>query len=119
LKKFMIPLINRQVNIYVGPNEWKAWKRRVESMGPIANPELLEKVPDGDSGRTYGSIIWVNMLNRNTLIHELSHFLDCLFSILDSADTEFRAYTTAYIITAVTQWADTEINKEEPGDPPT
>ena len=73
----------------------------MEQMKAEKNP-----YPGKDTGRAGGSWIWVDSKkDTNTLIHELTHFIDDLLIHLNTEDREFKAYLTAWIIDTVLRWA--------------
>lgn len=105
MKTFRVPLIEKILHIYSGKDEWEQFKRASIKAG--AYQESLDAPCPGEgTGRSFGSWIWVQCLSdRETLIHELSHFLDDMMLNLSSSDSEFRAYCTAWVIDTVLTWA--------------
>lgn len=112
IKKFTVPLVDVTFYIYVGANEWKAWKKEVVKQG--ANDNQPEKCPGEGTGRTWCSWIWLNELDGWELVaHELSHFEDELMNHLHTNDTEFRAFLAGWISDTVLSWVNSQKKKLE------
>lgn len=105
MKRFVIPLIDKHLYIYVGESEWKSYYKVVNKEVPDT---LKKPYPGKDSGRAYGSWVWVDVKDRNLLIHELSHFIDDTLDFVDIKDHEFRAYLTAWVIDTVLKWVEND-----------
>ena len=105
MKKFIIPLVDKVFYIYFGEDEWEKFKTITIKEGVDKKMKNAD-CPTENSGRAYGSWIWVYELKDSlTLIHELSHFIDSLMETVKSNDTEFRAYLTGWIIDTVLKWS--------------
>lgn len=113
MKKFCIPIVDKDIYIYVGKEEYVKFIKAIKSEGAVfKDGEEIEDDPSG--GRCYGSWIWYEDLGDiNTIAHELSHFLDNLFATIGSNDTEFRAYVTGYVMEKVLLWSFEQNKKEK------
>ena len=103
MKTFNIPLVDIDFYIYVGEKEWEKFKN--DSITNGAEESRKEVYPGKESGRAGGSWIWFDSKkDTNTIIHELSHFIDDLLKYLRTNDGEFRAYLTGWVIDNVLKW---------------
>lgn len=103
IKRFTIPLIEKNFFIYSGKDEWERFRKITIKEG--ADEELTSPCPKKGSGRCFRGHIWVFTLkDKRILIHELSHLLDDIMLTVGSEDTEFRAYLTEWIMFKVLEW---------------
>ena len=100
MKTFTIPLIGAKLCLYEGQAEYDAWVAEIRRRG--ADMTNLHPPVAKDAGRSYGTWMWVSdKIHRDTLLHEISHFLD---SVMKEYEDEWRAYTAEYIEEAVLNW---------------
>lgn len=106
MKRFTIPLINKYVILYEGPDEWPTFVTTTIRWGVSDNYKDAD-CPGKNEGRSWGSWIWVyNKHDRATVIHELSHTIDRIMEDLRTDDTEFRAHITEWITEKVLNYTE-------------
>lgn len=105
MKTFTVPLIEKRLVIYVGNEEWSKYVRATKADGAEAPLYAHEERP-ANSGMQCGSHVWIeNPQYTPTLIHELMHYVDAVFTHIGTDDREFRASVAEWVITSVLEWA--------------
>ena len=109
MKRIKVPLIEKQVEIYVGLNEYDKWKNQCIKHG-CRDPELFMNMENADvhedSGKTWGGFIWIgDSKNTNTIFHEVQHVISNIQNlIMNDPEEEFSAYIAGYINEKVFEW---------------
>ena len=97
MKEIKIPLVHRSIEIFHGTNEkeYNAFAKIVKQMGgTMFEKKELEDI----GGFTYGSVIYIPMIEEEILFHELSHALNCIFEKLGcEKEDEFKSYIWGYV----------------------
>lgn len=103
MKIIKIPLIDKSLWIWVGPEEWERFKAHANKAG---YEDEGETVPGKGSGKTWGSNIWIyDKTNIDTVYHELQHFLDNVFSYIECGEeSEFKAYIAGCVHEKLFKW---------------
>lgn len=109
MKKFKLPLIEIDIDLYLGEKEFNTYIKRTIAEGAVGEPPSI----DDHDGACYGSYVWIKGFDRNCLFHELEH---CMFAIFQSLraeeEEEFRAYLYGYVFDTVLTWVEKEEKKE-------
>ena len=109
MKRFHVPLIEVTVFVHVGASEWASFLKAVWRKGALKLDRDDVNNPSKSGGRAWGGWLWVSDIqDTNTLMHEVSHVLDNTMGLIDSNDTEFRAYIAGWLISSVLEWRDNE-----------
>lgn len=104
MKRIDIPLVDKSLWIWIGPEEWKKFQKAAAKNKCLSGTD--NPLPEGESGRAWGSDIWVNdKKDINTVFHETQHFLHDLFEYLGcTKETEFKAYLAAEVHEQILRW---------------
>lgn len=112
MKKIRVPLIDKDIAIYVGEGEWGRWKKQLLKHG-CEDPILAHEhdVVGEGGGLTWGSFVWLQQTeNINTVFHEVQHALSAIKQHLRADDEEeFNAYIAGYVNEKVYNWLQ-EVN---------
>ena len=105
--RIKIPLISEEILIYVGAEEWKAWKTKCIEYG--AQEKIFKDlIPQfSNEGRAIGTYLWVGSKKHpDTVFHEVTHALNVIFECLQigAEEEEFRAYISGYVQGEVFKW---------------
>lgn len=107
MKTIKIPLIEKEIQIYVGKEEWSKWQKQIKKFG-CKDPILEEEYGHlGDGGGvTWGGFIWINKKdNVNTLFHELQHAMSAIFELIGAdKEEEMRAYIAGHVSEKALKW---------------
>jgi hypothetical protein len=92
--KIKIPLTPVRLFVYVGKNELKKYAKKIKKISNGWEPE------NKMSGYSLENYIWIHKSNsKKTIIHELLHFLDWLYSYLSCEnENEFKSYLGEWVI---------------------
>ncbi len=106
MKKIKIPLIDKEIRIYIGKEEWEIWKKAVNKCGcedPLMEADMPSHKADGV---TWGGFIWINSMDSiNTIHHEVQHSLSTIYNTLGcEEEEEFMAYIAGHVGEKVFEW---------------
>lgn len=108
MKRFLIPLVNIYLYIYVGKDQWERYAKMTATGKYPANRDY----PGCNCGESFGSFIWLDVLDLGLLYHEIAHSLHWLYCDLDiHNEEEFKAILSSRIHTDITKWAIGEMDK--------
>lgn len=99
-------MIEKEIVIYIGSDEWEAWKKvSIKNDCPLAELPPIMPEENGD-GITYLAFIWLySKDNINTIFHELQHAKSAIFKYLGCEDEEeMKAYICGYVDNEVYKW---------------
>lgn len=118
MKKIRVPIIDVDIELYEGDDEWNKYKKvilKYTQNSEFIKEVLKSEVPESSAeGRAYGSMIWVKTRkNVNTVFHEIAHSLSAVYETRRFSDEEeFKAYIAGYVYEKAFEWIMEDYNIE-------
>ena len=110
MKRIKIPLIDKEICIYIGEKEWENWRKSCIKLGGEDIPDDMPE--DNGDGVTFLAQIWMYSKDDiSTIFHEIQHSLSAIFTYLGCEDEEeMRAYIAGYVNNEIQM--DNQLDKE-------